>query len=517
MHLLDPRPLLPLGLTVDAIETESDSIVVFVRGPEARRCCPACGGPSNRVHSRYQRRLLDLPSHGRVVELRLQARRLRCLAVNCQRRTFAEPLPVEVARRSGRRTSRFDGLVQQLGIALGGRPGAGLAQRLMLPVGKDTLLRVVRRQAPAAAKPVRALGIDEWAWRRRQRYGTILCDLEQRRIVDLLPDRDQATVKAWLRAHPEIGVVARDRSGGFAAAVSEAAPEAVQVADRWHLMENASAAFLEAVRGVLGPIRQVLSRGAINPDLLSAAERLQYEGYQRRKETNDTIRAMATAGTPIKEIVRRTGCSRKLVRAVLRNREDEVFRSRTSSLEPWLLRLEEMWEAGCRNAAELWRRLRDEGFAGCLRIVTEWATRRRRSEQPDGGAAGRVPPARTIARAMLAGRDRLARAEAVMVAAVEAAVPALAAARDLVDRFHRMLRARTPEALPAWITEATDSMLASFGRGIVDDQAAVRAALAEPWSNGVTEGNVTKLKLVRRQMYGRGKLDLLRARLVAPA
>ena len=324
-------------------------------------------------------------------------------------------------------------------------------------------------------------------------------------------------MKAWLRAHPEIGVVARDRSGGFAAAVSEAAPKAVQVADRWHLMENASAAFLGAVRGALGSIRQALSCGAINPGLLSAAERLQYECYRRREETYDTIRAMATAGTPIKEIVRRTGHSRKLVRAVLRNREDEVFRSRASSLEPWLPRLEEMWETGCRNAAELWRQLRDEGFGGCLRIVTEWATRRRRSEQPDGGAAGRVPPARTIARAMLAGRDRLARAEAVTVSAVEAAVPALAAARDLVDRFHRMLRARTPDALPGWITQAADSMLASFGRGIVEDQAAVRAALAELWSNGVTEGSVTKLKLVRRQMYGRGKLDLLRARLVAPA
>jgi transposase len=310
----------------------------------------------------------------------------------------------------------------------------------------------------------------------------------------------------------------RDRSGGFAGAVSEAAPEAVQVADRWHLMENASAAFLEAVRAAFGPIRRaLLGRGAINPDLLSAAERLQHEGHLRRKEANDTIRAMAAAGIATKEIVRRTGRSRKLVRAVLRNREDEVFRSRTGSLEPWLPRLEEGWAGGCRNGAELWRRIRDEGFGGCLRVVTEWATRRRRSERPDGGAAGRVPPARTIARAMLAGRDRLARAEAVMVAAVEAAVPALAAARDLVDRFHRMVRARTPDALPAWITDAIGSVLASFGRGIADDQAAVHAALTEPWSNGATEGHVTKLKLVRRQMYGRGKLDLLRARLLAPA
>jgi transposase len=517
MHLLDPRPLLPPGLAVDQVEVRSDRVIIFAHAPQAFCCCPACGEPSNRLHSRYERQLLDLPSHGRIVELRLQVRRLRCLAAKCPRRTFAEPLPVEVARRSGRRTTRLDGLTQHLGVALGGRPGAGLARRLMLPVGKDTLLRLVRRQTPAGAGKVRALGIDEWAWRRRQRYGTILCDLEQRRIVDLLPDRDQVTVKTWLRAHPEIGVVARDRSGGFASAVNEAAPSAVQVADRWHLMENASAAFLDAVRSVLGPIRRALSNGTINPDLLSAAERLQYEGYLRRKEANDAIRALAAAGTPIKEIVRRTGRSRKLVRATLRNREDEVFRSRTSSLDPWLIRLEAMWEAGCRNAAELWRNLRDEGFGGCLRIVTEWATRRRRSEQPDGGAAGQVPPARTIARTMLANRDRLARAEAVMVATIEAAVPALAAGRVLVERFHRMVRARIPDALPTWITDASDSLVASFGRGIADDQAAVRAALTEPWSNGATEGSITKLKLVRRQMYGRGKLDLLRARLVAPA
>lgn len=516
MHLLDPRPLLPPGLVVDVIEPVADRIVILVHAVEAPRPCPACGESSNRLHSRYARRLLDLPSHGRAVELHLQLRRLRCLAAGCPRQTFVEPLLPEVARRSGRRTARLDGLVGHLGVALGGRPAAGLAQRLMLPVSKDTLLRVVRCQAPAAGN-VHALGIDEWAWRRRQRYGTILCDLEKRRIADLLPDRDTNTVKAWLRAHPEIGVVARDRAGGFAGAIGDTLPGAVQVADRWHLMENASAAFLEAVRSALGPISRALSRGAIDPELLSAAERLQYWGYLQRQEANGAIRAIAAAGTPIKEIVRRTGRSRKLVRAVLRQREDEVFRSRTSSLAPWLPQLEAMWDAECHNAAEIWRRLRGEDFGGSLRTITEWATRRRRSEQPDGGASGRVPPTRTIARAMLAGRDQLARAEAVMVAAVEAAVPALVAARDLVERFHRMLRARTPDALSAWITDTSGGMLASFGRGIANDAAAVKAALTEPWSNGTTEGSVTKLKLVRRQMYGRGKLDLLRARSIVPA
>jgi transposase len=156
-----------------------------------------------------------------MVELHLQVRRFRCLTVGCSRQTFAEALPAEVARRSARRTSRLDGLVGHLGVALGGRPAAGLAHRLMLPVSRDTLLRVLRRRATGAAGPVRVMGIDEWAWRRRGRYHTILCDLERRRIVDLLADRDRPAVKAWLGAHPEIGVVARDRASGFAGAVGE--------------------------------------------------------------------------------------------------------------------------------------------------------------------------------------------------------------------------------------------------------------------------------------------------------
>jgi transposase len=194
-----------------------------------------------------------------------------------------------------------------------------------------------------------------------------------------------------------------------------------------------------------------------------------------------------------------------------------VFRSRTSSLAPWLVALDAAWAQRCRNGAELWRQLRAEGFAGSLRVVGEWVTRRRRSERADGAIASRLPPARSIAHAMLERRDRLTRAEATMVAAVEAGVPPLATARDLVDELHLMVRARTPAALQGWITRAGASMLAPFGRDIAADGAAVRAALTEPWSNAPTEGHITRLKLIRRQMYGRGKLDLLRARLVAPA
>jgi transposase len=514
MPNLDPSTLLPPGLVVDEVEVSPDLLSITAHPAQAFGTCPTCGLRSDRVHSLHRRRLLDLPSHGRSVELLVRTCRFRCLTADCPRRTFTQPPLPEMASGWRRRTLRLDGLVEALGVALGGRPGAALAQRLMLPVGKDTLLRAVRRRWVPGAMASAVIGIDEWAWRRRQRYGTLICDLERRRVLDLLPDREPTTVRAWLASQPGIAMIARDRAGGFAGAAAVAAPGAIQVADRWHLMENASAAFLGAVRSVLGPIRRALGAGTIDPELLSAVERLQYEGYLRRSEESRTIRSMARDGVSIKGIVRRTGRSRKLVRAVLRNTEDEVFRSRANSLEPWLALLETAWAGGCRNGAELWRRLRAQGFGGSLRVVGEWATRRRRSERADGAIASRLPPARTIAHTMLSGRDRLSHSEAVMVGAIERALPALATARDLVDRFHRMVRTRASDALPAWVSEATTSMLAPFGRGIAADKAAVSAALTTPWSNGPTEGYVTKLKLIRRQMYGRGKLDLLRARLV---
>lgn len=517
MLSLDPCSLLPPGLLLEAVEVTTDMITISARREGSTGQCPSCGVCSDRVHSLHRRKVLDLPAHGRVVEVHVRIRRFRCADRGCPRQTFTEPPSPSITGRTGRRTARLDGLLGDLGRSLGGRPAAALAGRLMLPVGVDTLLRTLRRRAAPDQVPVEVIGIDEWAWRREQRYGTLICDLERRRVVELLPDRERATVRAWLSLHPEVRVVARDRAGGYAGAIAVAAPGALQVADRWHLMENASAAFLQAVRGALRSIRRALGAGTVGPEVLSAAERLQYEGYLRRRDDNAAIRAMAQAGVAIKQISRRTGRSRKLVRAVLRNIEDEVFRSRTSSLAPWLTTLDTAWTEGCRNGAELWRRLDAQGFAGSLRVVGEWATRWRRSERADGAIASRLPPARSIANAMLVGRGRLTHAEATMVAAVEAGVPALETARDIVDEFHRMIRAMTPVPLRDWITRASASMLGAFGRGIAADQPAVRTALTEPWSNGPTEGHITRLKLIRRQMYGRGKLDLLRARLVAPA
>lgn len=514
-HFRRCSSLAPVGLIVRDVEIASDAINMVAYSASKSSACPSCGQISTILHSRYQRVPSDLPSHGRAVRIRVLVRRFRCRQTVCRQRIFTERLDPRIAARSARRTTRLEHIVHHIGLALGGRPGQDLARRLVLPVSKDTLLRSVRRHAVCPNEPLRAVGIDDWAWKRGQRYGTIVCDLERRRIVDLLPDREVGTVAAWLAAHPTIEIVARDRGGGYGSAAARARPEAIQVADRWHLMENASAAFLDAVRRSMRMIRERLGRDTVDPALLTCAEQRQYEGWKRRQEINQEILDLAQNGLPIKEIVRRTGHGGATVRRVIMGARGDVFRVRESSLEPYLPKLDAEWQSGCRNGAELWRRLRSLGFPGSPRVVAEWATRRRLDET--SSRPRRVPSARSIDRMMTIGRDHLSKAEAVLIASIEAAVPILVTARDLVDRFNAMIRKREVAGLDAWIEEAHQSLMTSFAKGVTADHDAVRAAITEPWSNGQTEGQITKLKMVKRQMYGRAKLDLLRARLLGAA
>lgn len=387
----------------------------------------------------------------------------------------------------------------------------------MVPVSNDTLLRLVRRRARSPIDKLTVVGIDDFAWRRNHRYGTIVCDLERRRTVTLLPDREPATSEAWLRHHPSISIVTRDRGGGYGEAAARALPGAEQVADRWHLMENASRAFLDSVRKSMRQIRSVVGATVISPELLTSAERLQYEGYLRREETNTTVMSLFKEGIPIKRIVKHTGLARDTVRRIVRGQRSDVFRTRQSSLEDHLPWLDAQWESGMRNAAALWRAMRAQGFRGSMRVVSEWATRRRQAEKADAGALTRVPSARTIARLMTGGRDRLSKAETVIVAAIENGLPQLANARELIADFHQMIRTKAIDDMTPWLELAADSLVASFASGVKNDEAAVRAAITSPWSNGQTEGRITKLKLVKRQMYGRGKIDLLQARLIGAA
>jgi transposase len=435
------------------------------------------------------------------------------------RQTFSEPLAPTFGRRYGRRIGRCDTLLRAVAVALGGRPGARMMARLAVPWSRDTMLRALRRGDPMAEPlpPARVIGIDDFAWRRGHSYGSIVVDLERRQVIDLLPDRQRETVIAWLRENPQVEIICRDRGPGYVAAANEAAPQARQVADRWHLFENASAAFLAAVRSEMPCLRRALApSGPVDPATLTRAERLQWDGAQIRETLNRQILALAGQGVPIRAMARTTGVSRQTIHKILRGQRHDTFRNRQSSLDPWSLALEAEWSAGCRVGAELWRRLKASGFAGSLRVVSEWTTRRRRDEKL-GHAAGASMSARTIARNMTTERETGSAQTAMINAVIETAVPALVAARDVLDRFHAMMRSKDEGRLDPWLATAASSKLAAFAAGVEADKDAVAAAISSPWSSGQVEGTVNRLKSIKRQMYGRAKLDLLKARVMAPA
>jgi transposase len=281
------------------------------------------------------------------------ARRFWCDAVLCGRRIFCEQFDKGVLARYDRRIQWLETIIHHLGLALGSRPAAAFADRLMMPVSNDTLLRVVRRRIADQSDELTVIGIDNFAFRRGQTYGTIVCDLEPRRPVTLLPDRALDTSRTWLAGHQSISIVARDRGGGYGEAIAKALPDAEQVADRWHLMENSSRAFPAAVGKSMRQIRHAVGSNVVDPKLLTYAEKLQYEGYLRRQETNEAIRELSKKGTSIRQIVRQTGHSRKIVRDVLRGQRLDVFRTRPSSLDSWLPWLNSRWDDGARNALAL--------------------------------------------------------------------------------------------------------------------------------------------------------------------
>jgi len=506
--------LAPEGFTVVSVYDDREQCHILLRSRRPMGLCPDCGQPSRRVQSRYLRRPSDLPLGGRRVVLMIEARRFWCDAVVCRRRIFCERFDHGVLARYARRTQRLETIVHHLGLALGGRPGAAFAKRLMMPVSKDTLLRVVRRHVADQCDELNVIGIDDFAFRRGQTYGTIVCDLERRKPVTLLPDRALETSRAWLARHPSISIVARDRGGGYGEAIAKGLPDAEQVADRWHLMENSSRAFLDAVSKSMRQIRHAVGGNVVDPKLLTCAEKLQYEGYLRRQETNEAIRQLSQTGASIRQIVRQTGYSRKLVRDVLRGQRLDVFRTRPSSLDMWLPWLNERWEAGARNALALWREMRSEGFVGQSGVVSQWAQRRRLAEKANQSGLARTPSARVLAQLMTSARDELVKSEAILVAVIEEHVPDLVAARQAIGEFQSMIRCKSSSQLNTWLESAKVGLVSSFANGVARDLAAVRNAIVSPWSNGQTEGQITRLKLIKRQMYGRAKLDLLQARLI---
>jgi transposase len=549
--------LVPPSLRVDALLVGDDGLTIRVLAetPEAR--CPLCGEPAERVHSRATRTLADLPWAGVTVRLRVQVRKFFCENPACPRRIFSERLD-GIAAVSARRTERQRAALLDLAVALGGEAGARMAAKRGIRVSPDTLLRLLR-QAPEVELPTPAvLGVDDWAIHKGLTYGTILVDLERHRPVDVLPDRSSDSLAAWLKEHPGVQVIARDRGGAYAEGARDGAPDATQVADRWHLVDNL-ADTLEAFFRGKGP-RLTAAAAALSEqanvkdkegdpapppaDAVYQGKRRHPQperwrerqaeaaaaGVARRREKYDQARALHAQGATIAAIARTVGIGRRTVYRYLREpppqrkrRSDYGQRRVVTPYEPYLLK---RWSEGCQTATVLWREIQAQGFAYSLTNVQRFvAELRREGASPTGRprtplTKAHGPPPRLVASLVLRRPERRTEEQRAYLTQLTTTDPTIAAAVELVDDFLVMLRRREGNRLPAWLDTAEASGigdLARFARKIRDDAAAVQAGLTLRHSNGQTEGQVGRLKLVKRQGYGRAKVDLLRKRLLRAA
>ncbi len=535
-------PLIPSGLAVVQVLPTTDRVTITAQPRTPSAACPGCGHPSSAVHSFYERRLHDLPWQGRPVVLRIRARRFRCLVPACERLTFAERLP-GVAFAAARRTERLDGLHGCLGTALGGEAGARLARRLAIATSPDTLLRAIRARAGAASPPPppRVLGVDDYAWRRGHRYGTVLVDLERNRIVDLLPDRQAATLAAWLRAHPGVEIIARDRAGAYADGARQGAPGAVQVADRWHMLRNLGDAVHALADRHGAAVRRVARHAAEDsaeqrtaapppPPAAhrpTAAERAKAASFARRQARYEEAARLRGQGASIRRIAALLGAERVTVRGWLSRGGAATWTKpkRGSALDPYAPVLERRWAEGCRNATQLWREVAAAGYRGRPGTVRTWAAEHR-AAKPEGvsgrGAAAvalsAAPPSgRRVGRWLMADDGKLGERERRFVARLLAEAPRLAEAVAIAKRLRAVLRKTGDEPLTAVLAAAKATQLASFANGLERDRDAVQAALDLPWTTSPVEGQVNRIKTVKRSMYGRAGFDLLHARVLHAA
>jgi transposase len=500
--------------------------------------CPACHRQSPRIHSSYQRQLHDLPWQGRPVIILVAARRFYCVNGDCLRLTFAERL-ADVVPTSGRRTARLRDLQHQLGLALGGEAGARLATRIAVPTSPDTLLRLASatHSTGSVAAP-RVLGVDDWAWRRGRHYGTVLVDLETNKVIDLLPNREATTLATWLRDRPGVEIVARDRAGAYADGVRQGAPTAIQVADRWHLLRNLgeavqalgdrhSAAIRRAAQHVRAHITEIQLSSA-PPPLPPASRPTQGQhasavSRDRRQSRYEEAARLRGLGATITRISAELGADRKTIHGWLRLGQAPLWRqpSGDSMLDPFKTFLGRRWSEGCRNASQLWRELVALGFRGRPSIVRDWAASHRSGSFGTPGPAGHplapvwpVPSGYRLARLLMSSRSRLNAEERLFISRLFSDEPQLDVAISWAKRLNKLLRRRTVDSLDDVLKSAAHTLFGRFAASLRRDFDAISAALVMPWTTSPVEGHVSRIKMLKRTMYGRAGFDLLRAQVL---
>ena len=564
MHSI-PFPL--PGFEVTEVISQEETIVICASSQAVQARCPACQHESERIHSYYHRSPRDLPVSGQVVQLRLRVHRFRCLNAQCPKKTFAEPLP-DLIGPTARRTLRLTALWSVFAIHSGGEPGARLLKAVGTRVSPDTLLRLAKRNKASDPVSPEILGVDDFAFRRGLKYGTLLIDWQRHCIIDLLPDRTAETFAAWLRAHPGVKWISRDRSGEYARGGNEGAPSVQHVMDRWHLIKNLREALAKVVGRLYPRLKQRQEQPSATPFKKRKKPRTIHEqaasdaARHRRLTRYEEVLACYEQGMSITQIAKHVHVTRTTVYNYLAAESFPEQAPRSASpgtgklIAPYTAYLRQRCEEGCQNAQQLAREIQVQGFTGNPRTVLRWLQAQglfpRRyelrtfqedwdqpakpeSENQQTGSeenAGPVLPAQEV-RELIDLEEPLASARQLSYLFVKD--PSHLETKDqralafiqqekeidlayrIAQQLIHLLKNKQGDAATAWISICSScgiSELEAFALGLQKEFPAFLAACSLPYNNGMSEGFVNKLKHIKGSMYGRGSFELLRQRVL---
>lgn len=530
---LKPVLALPEGFAITDIAISENLLTMTAVSTQAFPCCPLCQTPATRVHSHYTRTLADLPCSGQQVRLVVQVRKCFCEAPSCPRHIFAERLTPFIESQA-RVTRRLFAIVQILGLATGGRLGVRVTARLGIQTSRQTILRRIMAFPTEPVESVSELGIDDFSFKRGRTFGTILVDLQSHHPLDLLPDRKADTAAAWMAAHPEIELVSRDRGGDYASAAATGAPQARQCADRFHIFKNLGEALEGVLARHLAAHRTQLAQEANatplstehvvhSPKLKPKQAAIKQAKRGERLACYQQVVTLRKLGYSQTAIAEQVGVAHSTVSRWLSGDTfpEQQPRPRKMELDAHLSYVRERWEAGCHNIAQLYRELVARGYTHSYHSVHDQLVRLLPGGKKHAAqGCDLAPPPLSAHQAMFLFLRRPADLEGddqSTLLTLRHLHPEIEVAYQLIQQFAQMLRTRTGELLDQWMEHVRASQIRELQRFVASverDKAAVQAGLTLPQSNGVVEGTVNKLKLIKRMGYGRAGFPLLRQRML---
>lgn len=506
------------------------TVLVHLHAISSTAPCPQCGTPGSRIHSRYQRTIADVAFGRRHLLLKLLVRKWICREASCTQLIFAERFP-GLVRRYARMTDRLVEALQSVGVTTNGADAARILSALGMPTTAKTVIRHVLHLPLPSEGSISKVGVDEWAWKKGHTYGTILVDLEKRRVVQLLEDRSVESSKTWFRKHPEIRIVSRDRGKLFREAATDGAPQAQQVVDRFHLQKN----FAEALEKFLRHKTRVLKAGARSVAgkarpvprraVPKIGEQERRARHRQRVAVHKRVWKLYREGYHKEQIAQIIGISSQSVYRILKQEAAPPPRQRSRShsiLDPYLSYLSERWNQGCHTARQLYKEIVAQGYTGSLRTLEM----RLRLFRPHGAhpvskqtiTLEKPPSARSTALMIVRPAQNRTPEQTAFLDQLIQSNKAIAIVFTLAQDFGRLLRKREGQVrLEQWKAAVRASEIAeliAFVDGLADDEEAVVNGCSLPWSNGMVEGFVKKVKWIKRSSYGQAGFALLQRRVL---